>query len=88
MLGETEPQRRFAYVTVCMEHYILLFGGAWWDDRKGLEQLSANIIWMYNLYTEQWKKYTIPAKERGPHAINKEHAEVIECLVEAKINLP
>ena len=81
IVGETEPQRRFGHMAVRVEHYILLFGGAWWDDRQNFQLLPANVIWMYNLYTEQWKEYTIPAKERGPHATRSTHAEVIQSVV-------
>ena len=81
MDGETEPQRRFGHVAVCVEHYIVMFGGAWQDDRQNLVLSSVNVIWMYNLYTEQWKKNIIPTKERGPHAASWTHAEVIESVV-------
>ena len=81
MVGETEPQRRSGHVAVCVEHCLLLFGGAWQDDGQDLQLFPADVIWMYNLYTEQWKKYMIPTKERVPHVTHETHAQVIEYVV-------
>ena len=81
MEGETEPQRRFGHVTVCMGHYMLLFGGTWREDGQDLQLLPIDVIWMYNLYTEEWKKNIIPTKERAPHARHRTHAEVIESVI-------
>ena len=83
MLGESEPHRRCGHVAVHVKHNMLIFGGAWWNDRQYLEPLSENVIWMYNLYTEQWTKYIIPTKERDPQAthVYGAHAEVIESVI-------
>ena len=80
MDGETEPERRYRHVAVRVEHYLLLFGGEWRDKGQDLQIFPANVIWMYNLYTEQWKKNILPTKE-SPHAIRGTHAEVIESVV-------
>ena len=82
MDGETEPERRYAHVAVCVEHCLLLFGGAWRDDGQDLQLFPANVIWMYNLYTEQWQQNILPTKEQeSPHAMCGSHAEVIESVV-------
>ena len=70
----------YGHVAVCVEHYILIFGGAWRDDREKRVLLSANVIWMYNLYTEQWRKNIIPTKE-SPHVAFGAYADVIESVV-------
>ena len=61
MLGETEPERRYLHVAVCLEHYILVLFGNRCETIKILTYdvhtaLPANVIWMYNLYTGQWRK--------------------------------
>ena len=81
MVSETEPERRYGHVAVCVEHYLLLFGGAWKNDGQDPQLFPADVIWMYNLYTEQWKKYMIPIKERVPHARRATHAQVIKSVV-------
>ena len=81
MEGETEPHHRFGHVAVRVEHYILLSGGEWWEDGRDLQLLPVDVIWMYNLYTEQWEKNIIPTKERAPNAGCRTHAEVIESVV-------
>ena len=65
MAHETDLERRFGHVTVCMEHYILVIGG-WWFD-KG--PLPSTVIWMYNLYTEQWRKHVMIATKKAPDTI-------------------
>ena len=47
-----KPQRRYGHIAVCVDHYILVIGGKWTYDQT----LSHHVIWMYNLYTEQWTK--------------------------------
>ena len=83
MLGEYEPQS-FGHVVVRFEHYVMVFGGAWLVDVENLASrrlLSPNVIWMYNLYTERWRKHTIPGKEKAPHAIRSARAVVIDLVV-------
>ena len=52
MQENSEPPQRYGHTAVCLEHLILVFGGYW----SG-EPLSFSEIWMYNLYTEQWRKH-------------------------------
>ena len=44
-------------MAVRLEHNILIIGGQW---------NSNNVIWTYNLYTEQWKKHVIVNKNHAP----------------------
>ena len=54
MLGETEPERRFGHVAVRWKHYILVLGGVFYNSENlaDIRPLCANVIWLYNLYTE------------------------------------
>ena len=59
-----EPHRRYGHVAVHLDHYILVFGGTLQD----YEALGNDIIWMYNLYTGQWRKQKVPCKDKCPPA--------------------
>ena len=58
------PQRRFRHMAVRLDHCILVFGGKW----ENYEALSLRVICMYNLYTEQWRKYKMADTEQAPPA--------------------
>ena len=64
------PETMHDHLAVNMDHYILVFGGGL---LKGQEYIPLyhkfkplNVIWMYNLYTEQWRKHTIPHTQTVP----------------------
>ena len=65
MSDANSPQKIFLHVAVPLGEYILVFGGRFGNFRKHIS-VSHHIIWMYNLYTEQWRKYIIPEKELCP----------------------
>ena len=72
MEGEDVPQKRYHHASVCLENNILVFGGVGlWQA----EPLSYHIIWMFNMYTEQWSKHVIPESELAPTNI------LSECVV-------
>ena len=52
-----EARKRFDHVAVRLDHYIIAFGGRWWNGYGDRDPLPLNVIWMYNLYTEQWSKH-------------------------------
>ena len=81
MLGETEPEKRNGHVVVCLEHYILVLGGEDIENSSELTALSPSVIWIYNLYTEQWKKHITLDREKAPRAIYRACAAVIESVV-------
>ena len=53
----------FYHMAVCVKNNILIFGG------RDLDQIrfSCHVIWMFNIYTEQWSKHVIPESEPAPH---------------------
>ena len=53
-----------SHVAVRLSNCIFVFGGDFRDEKKG--PLSLSTIWMYNLYTEQWKKHVIPDRNLAP----------------------
>ena len=59
------PQRIVDHVAVPLGEYILVFGGKFGTFQKD-SSVSHDIIWMYNLYTEQWRKHRIPESELCP----------------------
>ena len=81
-----KPERRYLHVAVCLEHYILVLGGNRCETIKMLTYdvhtaLPANVIWMYNIYTGQWRKHTIPYTEKAPYAIRGGSAVTVESVV-------
>ena len=62
MSDETGPCGIYGHVAVCLEQYIITFGGYRFN-----RPASTHIIWMYNLYTEKWKKYELPSTSEAPH---------------------
>ena len=74
VLSGEEPQMRIDHVAVRMLHYILVFGGTWFEN----EPLSHHKIWMLNMYTEQWKKYVVPSEKSVPPPAISARATVIK----------
>ena len=58
-LDETVPQVRRNHMAVCVKNNILIFGGEDCDDVP----FSCRVIWMFNMFTEQWSKHVIPESE-------------------------
>ena len=59
MFTTSEPPKRGEHIAVRLEHCILVTGGVWMNG----EQISHRLIWLYNLFTEQWTEHTISMKE-------------------------
>ena len=59
-------ERRSWHVAVVMNHCVVVFGGI----KVGGSQSSLHVIWMYNLYTEQWDKHQIPDDHIVPPPTN------------------
>ena len=53
------PENRYDHVAVNMEHYILVFGGMACVKHT---YIPLDVIWEYNLYTEQWRKRAVTFK--------------------------
>ena len=49
-------------MAVRLDHCMLVFGGTWGNN----ELLSNRVIWMYNLYTEQWRKHLLADTDVPP----------------------
>ena len=66
-MSNIEVRKRSSHVAVQQEHYILVFGGHWWEEVGfSKEPLPLHDIWMYNLYTEQWRKHVITDRKTIP----------------------
>ena len=51
-----------SHVAVRLANFIIAFGG----EKQNKEPLSHHVIWMYNIYTEQWSKHVIPDTKVAP----------------------
>ena len=62
MLEGCIPEKKlYGHVAVNRCHYILVFSGRF-PGRFPKDQvfMLLHVIWMYNLYTEEWRKHVIP----------------------------
>ena len=75
-----EARKRFDHVAVRLDHYIVVFGGSWWYDDV-LKTLPLNVIWMYNLYTEQWSKHGLSAGTMAPPPTDQACAAVLDSVI-------
>ena len=64
-------------MAVRLAHNILVFGGKV-QTKQNCTRNSNRKIWMYNLYTEQWKKHMIPDRKIAPPALSYACAVAIE----------
>ena len=55
----------YGHVAVRLQNYVLLFAGIPTEDARCKDFM--HLIWSYNLYTEQWRKYRIPELKSIPH---------------------
>ena len=62
VLAATELQRR-GHVAVRLDHYILIVGG---ECVKTEQALSTRAIWIFNLYTDVWRKFVTLCTEDHP----------------------
>ena len=58
----TEQPRTYGHVAVRFNHNILVTCGTGLHAAK----ISPRLIWMYNIYTEQWRKKRIPDQQMAP----------------------
>ena len=64
---------RMQHVAVSLDHCIIVFGGV----KVNNDPLSLRTIWMFNLYTEQWRKHEIPNTKKAPPATRFAYAVTI-----------
>ena len=62
---------------VYLDNYTIIFGGI----NKNNEPISARLIWMYNLYTEEWRKHAIPDTSAAPEPFSRAVAAVISGTI-------
>ena len=71
MLKDCTPGKLHGHVAVNMNHYILVFGGKFIKDYN---HIPLHEIWMYNLYTEEWRKHVIPQGQPVPTETERGYA--------------
>ena len=60
-----------------LDNHIVIFGGINKNDKP----LSARLIWMYNLYTEEWSKHVIPDTSAAPEPFSRAVTTVIDGTI-------
>lgn len=78
MSDEKGPQNVYGHVAVRLEDHILVFGGVFGNNFDNITPASYAMIWMYNLYTEQWSKQTIPESVICPPSLFRACAVAIK----------
>ena len=63
MLRDSVPWKLYGHVAINMGHYILVFSGRSLNNHS---YIPLHVIWMYNVYTEQWRKHVIPQRQTVP----------------------
>ena len=53
------------HVAVHLDNYIVVIGGR----DMNYEPVPTHMIWMYNVYTDQWRKHQIPGQKNAPQAL-------------------
>ena len=72
-----EPQKRYSHIAVRLEHCILVLGGMSRYQSRVERPLPQSVIWMYNLYAEQWRKYVLADGKKHPSTTFDASATVI-----------
>ena len=70
----------FGHIAVRLNHYIIIIGGTLATSEDSEQN---HVIWRYNLYTEQWRKYLIPKTKETPdlHSRGLQRTDTAECAV-------
>ena len=62
-----EPKEMWGHAAVCLNHYIVVIGGKGKTKTvRKKETLINNEVWMYNLYTEQWRVCDMQGSKASP----------------------
>ena len=64
-------------MTVRYGNNMVVFGG----QDLNHEQLSHHVIWVYNLYTEQWERYEIPDHKKAPPRVKEPFAVTVGTCI-------
>ena len=67
----------YDHVAVRLNNDIVVVGGLDRDCRP----VSTHVIWMYNVYTDQWRKYCVPGRKSTPPALAGACASVIDTVI-------
>ena len=83
MPDQVQPEGRYGHAVVRLEHYILVFGGAWFEGGITIRTIiwPQSRIWIYNLYTEQWSQHVISGNKKAPTNSCSACAVVIESNI-------
>ena len=68
---------RQCHSAVCLDNYIIIFGGI----SKTFKPISTRVIWMYNLYTEEWSNHVISRAHATPKPFHGAVAAVIDGTI-------
>ena len=67
----TNEDAFYCHFAIQLDNVLVIFGGTGRDEDKDDDSPSTHVIWMYNLYTEEWGKHVIPKHVIPKHVIDK-----------------
>ena len=70
-----QPRQRHS--VVCLDNCVIIFGGT----SETFEQIPTRVIWMYNLYTEEWNKHVISDTNAAPEPFHGAVATIINGTI-------
>ena len=77
MVNKFEPLVRWSHSAVRLNNYVVMIGGRGSDGAL----LSPREIWVYNLYTEEWRKYVITRQSQAPDPFESAVVAVIDGTI-------
>ena len=73
MAAKYELGKIYRHAAVCLNHHIFVIGGI----TEFMEPKFERVIWMYNFYTDQWKRYDMPHNDDAPPPLTAAYAVAI-----------
>ena len=71
-----------SHCAVCLGNCVVMYGGVWLPDHGELLQpVSTRVIWVYNLYTDEWSNHVIPDTSDAPVPFQRAAAAAIDGTI-------
>ena len=67
------------HCVVSLDNFVIIIGGR--DLVEPCESLSTHVIWIYNLYTEEWRQHVIPDNGDAPEPFTDAVAAAIDKTI-------
>ena len=76
-MAEELKFQRTGHCAVTLGNCVVVIGGCWITNKPS----STNVIWMYNLYTNEWRKHSIVDKGCAPEPFHGAAAVTIDGII-------